>query len=88
MKTSAENETIWSFADKIAASGLVFENQATKSESSLDSVGSDFELIGCLGDGDWIIWTNPPVEEASTIVENLKKVLLQSDISLEESASN
>ena len=88
MSTSTANEAMWNFADKLSAFGLVYANQATKFASNLDSIGSNLELIGSLGDGDWIIWTNPSVEGVSTILENLKQLLLVSNISLEESAPN
>lgn len=66
MITALEVETFWKFAYDLDSV-----------DSNFDKLNVQFQAIGCLSDGNLIVWTNPSPEKIDSVVENLKKLCLE-----------
>lgn len=49
-----------------------------------ENIECDIQTITCLGDGSWIIWTNPVSEMVTSISDHLKKYCSQMHITVSE----
>ena len=49
-----------------------------------ENIESDIQTITCLGDGSWIIWTNPVSDLVASVLDHLKKYCSQMYIAVSE----
>jgi len=71
--TLKQSENFWDFAASLNNVNFNPEN-----------IESDIQTITCLGDGSWIIWTNPIPEMVASILDHLKNYCSQMHITVLE----
>lgn len=48
-----------------------------------DQLDDHIQVVGCLGDGDWIFWTNPSPEKADFILKAMKTLFANLNVQME-----
>lgn len=62
----------------------VIDEINSPSNHNFDVPESPIQTIGCLGDGDWIFWTNPTPDKFDMVLENMKMLFLKLDIGMKD----
>ena len=66
--TRKDAEELWLFAD-----------QLNSLDFNYDQFDQHIQMIGCLADGDQLLWTNPAPEKVDSILQNIKELDLKID---------